>query len=866
MSVCSVVLAAVLPLFEGGKTAWTIETDGNAAPPVKYAAEELANALGRVSGATFAVTNGVAGPKIVIGVMPDGGRAGARPSPDDVVELKLEGDTFRIFGDKPRSALYATYWFLQKELGVRWLWPGEDGAFYPKRDSYSLPEGLNLRYQPQFQIRGLHLCGSKRLEEFAFKEWMTRNMMNWQTRGVNPGEEKFGFPNCMGGHNLNLNKHDKLFAEHPEYFAEVKGERTMKNICLCRDEIVPIIAGDLCRRIAKQPNKLDYLGVSLNDNGAYCQCTNCAAIDLSTRFFTFAQKVMGEVRKTYPDLRFETIAYQWYRDIPKCKLADDLLVWFCTHWRCNIHLIDDKSCPGNVKEFQVMDSWDKSDFPRVAEYGYHFDIFARNGVMLPIYTILEDTIHDAARRRHLGMHTEIGLSRKGGPDITCSDVRQRVALHEFASLLWNPSRTMDDWLEDFCRTAYGPAAEAMMRYFKTMDRAWSGRKGTHTSILCDGINSVVSVMTDETRLAVAEAFKAADAALVGDGNERFRKNVFREKQLYGQWEDLLALRTGNEVALSLPRLADARSFPAEAAKAQTLTLDGQPTPVKVRCAWTGGFGATNGALVVELSGVDATVLTDEASVELGLANAAEKWTFKAKNGEKAGAVRMTDLGVPDPVWKPQGWSVAAADGRLTFLIPFADVGAAPLAKQDWEAKFTFGGRRLPAKADVNAMLIFVNKPFTGRRMLFWTGNDLDEGKFPSWTNDGERAGYKFFPCRRVSQFEEALPGTSVFMFRMFNPQHMKSSYYPLIGEAVKNGATAILCQSGKFPVDKAFDGLSRKSDGWAELTDVPAYGKVCFEGLRWRPYGKGKIVLMEKGLFKKNPPEAAAAIVEALDK
>ena len=278
--VCSVVLAAALPLFEGGKTAWTIETDGNAAPPVKYAAEELANALGRVSGATFAVTNGVAGPKIVIGVMPDDGRAGARPSSDDVVELKWEGDVFRILGDKPRSALYATYWFLQKELGVRWLWPGEDGAFYPKRDSYALPEGLNLRYQPQFQIRGLHLCGSKRLEEFAFKEWMARNMMNWQTRGVNPGEEKFGFPNCMGGHNLNLNKHDKLFAEHPEYFAEVKGERTMKNICLCRDEIVPIIAGDLCRRIAKQPNKLDYLGVSLNDNGAYCQCTNCAAIDL----------------------------------------------------------------------------------------------------------------------------------------------------------------------------------------------------------------------------------------------------------------------------------------------------------------------------------------------------------------------------------------------------------------------------------------------------------------------------------------------------------------------------------------------------------------------------------------------------------
>jgi len=173
---------------------------------------------------------------------------------------------------------------------------------------------------------------------------------------------------------------------------------------------------------------------------------------------------------------------------------------------------------------------------------------------------------------------------------------------------------------------------------------------------------------------------------------------------------------------------------------------------------------------------------------------------------------------------------------------------------------------LPAKANVNAKLVFIDKPFTDRRMMFWSGNDNDQGKFPSWVCGGMYAGYKVFPCRRITEIQEALPGTDVFMFRMFDPQHMTDTYYKLIGEAVANGATVVLCQSVKFPLAKAFDGLTRKDDGWTELKDVPAYGKVCFEGLRWRPYGKGRIVLMEKGLFKKTPTEAAAVIVDALER
>ena len=56
--ICAVFLtvgAAAVPLFENGKTQWQIILPENPAAGIKYAAEELAAALKKISGANFEI-------------------------------------------------------------------------------------------------------------------------------------------------------------------------------------------------------------------------------------------------------------------------------------------------------------------------------------------------------------------------------------------------------------------------------------------------------------------------------------------------------------------------------------------------------------------------------------------------------------------------------------------------------------------------------------------------------------------------------------------------------------------------------------------------------------------------------------------
>ncbi|MBI4025822.1 MAG: hypothetical protein HY360_12630 [Verrucomicrobia bacterium] len=51
------------------------------------------------------------------------------------------------------GTLHATTLFLQKDLGVRWLWPGELGEVIPKRAAITVPGALERREAPSLKVR-----------------------------------------------------------------------------------------------------------------------------------------------------------------------------------------------------------------------------------------------------------------------------------------------------------------------------------------------------------------------------------------------------------------------------------------------------------------------------------------------------------------------------------------------------------------------------------------------------------------------------------------------------------------------------------------------------------------------------------------
>jgi len=71
---------------------------------------------------------------------------------------------------------------------------------------------------------------------------------------------------------------EEYYESHPEYFAEINGNRVPAQLCLTNPDVLRISIENLGKAIAEKP-ELKYWSVSQNDNVSYCQCENCQKLD-----------------------------------------------------------------------------------------------------------------------------------------------------------------------------------------------------------------------------------------------------------------------------------------------------------------------------------------------------------------------------------------------------------------------------------------------------------------------------------------------------------------------------------------------------------------------------------------------------------
>lgn len=588
--------------FQDGKTDWKIYLSPHAGQTETNAAQELRDALKKISGADFAVVSTEKAPEsraIIIGDLANQevqAQAGAlKLSPGNVEEVAVYTLAGRLYlaGNQPRGALYAVYSFLQRELGVRWLWPGPGGEFIPARTSWTLP-ALKYNHQPAIPYRGFHLCGDWR-DILIFKEWMARNFINIHRHGSYGGERNAaidksrGFYSMWSAHNARLN--DKsLFDRHPEYFAEVDGKRYAENICLSNPEAEKIVAEQMTEYIRKHPY-LDILSIFPSDNQIYCRCQACAKMDVSTAWFEFYNRVTDTLKKEFRELKFATIAYQGYCDVPKCRIRNSAFVEYCSLMRCNIHPYGHPDCKLNADMLTAMGEWKATGLP-IGNYTYEYDIFSENVRFVPFLSLIDDAVKTGKKLGHITMIPEVGLSPKLGPEVYVHNVQNRLSIYLYARLLWDPDQKMTDILCDWCRTAFGEAAAPMYDYYMSMDRAWTAMP-IHTYILGNALNVVSYFFTSNLRKEATAALAAADQALSKIQDQAVRDRaaaaVEREKILFKQWLDLYQMKSADVPRLNLPLLAQAADFAQSSCRVPEL---GSATPAAksyatdVRLAWT----------------------------------------------------------------------------------------------------------------------------------------------------------------------------------------------------------------------------------------------------------------------------------------
>jgi hypothetical protein len=209
-------------LADHGHSKYTIVIAPDAGAAIKHAAQELADDLRQISGATLPVVNHAPrGPAIFVGASPflPSGFRKARLDilPEEAFVVRTDRRNIYLAGHDDRGTLYAVYSFLEDQLGARWYAP--DATRMPAQDTVRVPD-LNETHTPGFTYRNTdEVIVSKNAE------WDAHLKLN----GVSvPDQAELGGVNHLfnGAENFyGLIPPDRYFADHPEYFSLIAGKR-----------------------------------------------------------------------------------------------------------------------------------------------------------------------------------------------------------------------------------------------------------------------------------------------------------------------------------------------------------------------------------------------------------------------------------------------------------------------------------------------------------------------------------------------------------------------------------------------------------------------------------------------------------------
>ncbi len=519
-----------------------------ASPTERYAAGELRDVLRKATGVELAIVTEGAG--ILLGT-PDG----CRLIGENREALGLTGDaetsavytrdgTLILAGTTDHAVLHAVYVFAQEVLGVRWLWPGEDGEFIPERRNWVLPE-LALNRTGAFLYRGFHLVFNH--VDPAFETWMTRNFVNImrsepENRHVIPDRRKQGIHIMFSGHNVRLPS--ALFAGNPEYFAMgADGVRSADHgqLCLSNPEVKERIIAQIGQWLAENP-EVEIVSVFPEDNEHYCQCPPCSAVSRSTNWFGFFRDVAIAMKADFPDVRFASIAYQGYLEVPALPLDGVDLIEYCQYENSLAHPYDSDDAD-NAESLRRIAQWRQTGVP-LGIYNYDFDFFSVAGMTqlsLPIFRHIADQVRVS---RRLGMHMlipEVPILDGSARDVSRQN---RLGIYLYAQLMWNPDQDLIALIEDYNRRAYGAAGGVMGEIQEIHQSAWENAPIPLTAYGHDSAAIAGRILDDASSIRILELFE--QAVRLADGEELARVN--QERLYFDQW--LLAARRN---VLPLPR-------------------------------------------------------------------------------------------------------------------------------------------------------------------------------------------------------------------------------------------------------------------------------------------------------------------------
>lgn len=451
-------------------------------------------------------------------------------------------NTFPDFWDE-QGTLYATYDLLEKYCGVRWLDPTETGTVIPRKTTL-IVQGQNIDRAPFMLTRNALVIGNNEAydasiglwtpESKEYKEYEALAYQNLHTQYPDANQYLYakrakmrlyqlrmraGGEKSMANHSLYMyydryweaNAGHPIFeVKRPELFA--KGYQGQPpQLCYTSPELIAQVVKDARSYFDNGGYPAPDAGsgvwpvyhwgerfftVEPMDNSSFCKCENCRKFPHEDKehtnvfstgtdsdyFFSFVNKIAGEIKQTHPSKTINTLAYGSHAWPPTTfRLADNVAVHFCFSANRMVYDVRDYR-----NELAALKAW-RTQYPRMQLYLWNYDTFplevANNGRW---HCFPGFFAHKIGEQFKLFQQYNIrGIFHCG--------YGQQVEAYVSYKLMDDPSLNVDTLLDEYFTGLYGTAAKPMRQLYEGIEATYcdpknypkdirNGERGSHQTV------------------------------------------------------------------------------------------------------------------------------------------------------------------------------------------------------------------------------------------------------------------------------------------------------------------------------------------------------------------------------------------------
>jgi hypothetical protein len=506
--------ASATTVARDGAPVATIVVAEDATVAEKHAAAELAHYLGKIGRCEFSVSESADGPAVFVGPSARAAEAGI-----DVEALGREewivrtvGDGLVVVGGRPRGTLYAAYHLLEDQLGVHWWNPWAQTV--PRREVVELAD-IDMRGEPVLQYRDIY-----RIYGYDQGAFAAHNRLN--RMGDPPIHARYG-----GGMDYGPPYHvhtfylyfppDQYFADHPDWYSLINGERKADRhqLCLTNDELRQAFLRKLRTYIERTRAEAEETGapaprvfsVSQNDWKGQCQCDECQAIaereeSEAGPLLDFVNFLAEQIADDYPYVYLSTLAYQYTQKPPaNMKARDNVIIRLCD---TSSNFTEAITSETNQPFHDFLLSWAEiADNLRIWDYAVTYA--DPKGLPKPTTHTYGADYRFYAENSVEGVFTELEYPVK-------ADVRD-LKVWMMCKLLEDPYADYDELLTTFTDGFYGPAGPMIREYVYLRNEAVAARP-SHIAMSAS-VQAVGTYMTLDVIREAQEIFDSAEAAVEG---------------------------------------------------------------------------------------------------------------------------------------------------------------------------------------------------------------------------------------------------------------------------------------------------------------------------------------------------------------